>query len=192
MFAPIQMHSFDVLESRFTVNPKYDGTQQELTPLLYVMGDFVAPEDVDPDAVENPLRLNVATEFSEQGRPSEDFDEGSELFNLFLSLHINDFGEDPPGQIPFEIELLTVANFVARSVPDESETEERRRVLNIIHVNAVSMMYGSARTIVRHMTDSGIHPSLLIPSLNFQQVIEREKNIEASIEGDIHSPKPEE
>ncbi len=66
--------------------------------------------------------------------------------------------------------------FYAANIP--VEPEEQQHVLRIIRANSAAMVYGSLRAIVLQALRMTPHPGSPLPSLSFQQIVEKEIEIE--------------
>lgn len=177
MFAPIQMQTFDVVRSACVVNVEYEGTPEEpLRSFLTVREQLQLDPPKDEVATSDvacPLLIDVQTEFL----PLDHETEHEEFFRVLLFLRINQFDDEAlTDRVPYQLEVGAVSDFSAHSIPED--TDERDRVLDVIRANGASMMYGSMRGIIQDMTRSTMYPQLILPSIQFQHVIENEKTLE--------------
>ena len=185
MVSPVQMQSFDLVESHFSANPAYQPAEGGVTlqPIFYVRGQLISPESLpEPSEGETIVQVDLSTE-----RISRSESEGgTEQFDIFLYVGINTVSEAVQDTMPYQIETVTLGRFSANDVPPASEEEDRSRVLDIIRVNGASMLYGGLRRVIQRLTTSHRYPFLLLPGINLREVVEWEKAHDA--EGPLPAP----
>jgi preprotein translocase subunit SecB len=184
MFALIQMQTFDVVRSACAVNVEYEGTPEEPLRSFLTVRDQVQldpPEDeVAISDVACPLLIDVQTEFVQIDHETEH----EEFFRILLFVRVNHFDEEVlSDRVPYHLEVGAIGEFSAHSIPEDPE--ERGRVLDVIRANGASMMYGSMRHVIQEMTRSTMYPQLILPSVQFQHVVENEKRLEEEDSDDV-------
>lgn len=102
--------------------------------------------------------LNVESKIADLD-PPEDAPEACGLFWL-VSLAIK-VGEAEDDQDPYEIELNLSG--VLQTSPEINEDSVRR----IVEVNGPSMLFGTAREVIRGATANGPFAAVLLPSISF-------------------------
>lgn len=187
MISPVQMQSFDLVESHFSANPAYQLSEEggTLKPTFYVRGQRVSPDSPPETSEEKTIvQIDLSTERLSRSEPKG----GTEQFDIFLYVGINTVSEAVQETMPYQIETVTLGRFSANDVPPATEEEERGRVLDIIRVNGASMLYGGLRRIIQRQTTSHRYPFLLLPGINLREVVEWEKTHD--VEGPLPAPNP--
>lgn len=91
-------------------------------------------------------------------------------FGLKLNLRV---GPKQAAQAPYNIQVAVRGTVRMYLIQDQGQAEERR-VLAL--VNGVSLLYGVVREMVCTITGRSVNGSLLLPSLNFQELAEPKPN----------------
>lgn len=191
MLAPLQLRSFHLIEFYLSANPSFDPPEGE-QPLGMVItvrdGQPLIVRDQDTEAGEAAdeppigFSLDVSTDLF----PGAPEDEEHTPLRVILNLAVN-MRDDVFARAPYQCSAAVFGDFTAVRVPEDEA--ERTQVLRVIRANAAGILYGSVRTLLLQATQFSPYSSLLLPSLSFREIVQREVELEASEEGAIEGPE---
>ncbi len=181
MLAPIQLKSFHLIEFHFSANaalaPREEG--QPLGMSMTVRGGqpLVIRENEEEEGATPPVgfSIDVTTEIF----PEEVEEEDQTPTRVILSLAVN-MEDDVFARAPYQCNAAAFGDFTAARVPTEGE--ERDRVLRVIRANAAGILYSTLRTLLLQATQLSPYSGLLLPSLSFREIVEREEALERDID----------
>jgi preprotein translocase subunit SecB len=185
MLAPLQLRSFHLIEFYLSANPSFDPSE-EGQPLGMVItvrdGQPLIVRDQDTEEVEatdDPpigFSLDVGTDLF----PGEPEDEEHTPLRVILNLAVN-MRDDVFARAPYQCSAAAFGDFTAVRVPKDEA--ERAQVLRVIRANAAGILYGSVRTLLLQATQFSPYSSLLLPSLSFREIVQREVELEGEERG---------
>ena len=181
MIAPVQLTSYRLHEVHYNRNEDWEPPEnQEVALVLSVQGvPFLEAEPRDPEAARVPFGLDVATAFNEIGPDGRAHPVGSvstgTTYAITLYVGLNDSG-DTASRSPVSARIISDAQLRVISVPDDDEA--RSSFADVVRANAAGMLYGMVRNLLLQLTQSTV--KIILPSLTFQPIIEREREIEAA------------
>jgi preprotein translocase subunit SecB len=191
MLAPLQLRSFHLIEFYLSANPSFDPPEggEPLGMVITVRdGQPLIVQDQDTkevEATDEPpigFSLDVSTDLF----PEEPEDEEHTPLRVILNLAVN-MRDDVFARAPYQCSAAVFGDFTAVRVPEDEP--ERTQVLRVIRANAAGILYGSVRTLLLQATQFSPYSSLLLPSLSFREIVQREVELEASEEGTTEGPE---
>ena len=171
MISPLQLDDHHVLDLGIRTNPTWEAPEEDVpfSLILQTRGETlrVIGEEEPPYT-----RFSVGTHFFE-----EEQDENATLSaRTILTLDVNGEPEDRD-VTPYSLRLVLYGEFRAGGFPTEGDA--RADALHVVRANSAGLLYGIARQLVAELTLLTPYRSTNLPSLSFQQVIEREVELEA-------------
>jgi preprotein translocase subunit SecB len=173
VFAPIQIIDIWTAEFYCTANPDYPG-EGNIYPTLEVrQNEIDSPVEEVSEEERIPLVLNLETTYGPSPR-EEETDEDEKLVRVSLYVGMNEREDDYSDSL-YRISLSLFSDLVASDIPQD---EDEKEIDNIIRANTASILYGYARRMVKSQTDSSIYRPILLPSVNFENIVRHEEEIE--------------
>lgn len=106
---------------------------------------------------------------------NHDYDEDTETQRLKLVVQYNQDEDVPEEQKPFiahrgEIGVEGWLRWISKEIAEREDADR------LMRANGLSMLYGIARVRVADLTDQGNGSRLLLPSVNFQNIVEEDES----------------
>jgi len=169
------MDALHLVDWHYQANPDFPSAAQASQIHLSVRGVPIEKWESEGSDESSPLLfMNIQTDFFPHPNPPETEDSDIEFFRTVLSLSIND-DEETIQRAPYLLDVTAFGDFSARSLPEKEE--ERVEVRRVIHANSAALLFGSLRPLIVQMTQLSPFRSLLLPSLQFQKIIEQEEQV---------------
>ena len=180
MISPVQLSSYRLHEVHCSRNLEWERPDREeivLSVLAQGLPVFEA-ERKDPEATPVHFELDILTSLDEVGSDGSGVPvrvvESGKTYGVTLYVGLND-SEERAAQAPVSATIVNAALVSLLSIPEREE--ERAAFADVVRANAAGMLYGMARDLVLHLTQSTT--KVMLPSLTFRHIVEREREVEA-------------
>ena len=180
MISPIQLTDFVVHEATYEQNPAWeqDGSVRTEARVFVRESLVYGPDAEAPEPGRVWLDFDVFTSLGvldDEGdgasRPVGEVEAGAS-YGAFLRVGVNDL-DSAAARSPFVLAVACSAQVVVLSVPEGGG----RDFAPVVRANAAGMLYGMARHIALSLTQTT--SKVILPSLSFQRVVERESEFES-------------